>query len=78
MPKLQILTWKRASGRQKLFNGHAVYLSRTERTATTSTNKLQVLRGECVSRDADSIFRWLLLQSQGQFKSWSGCGLAQQ
>ncbi len=77
-PKLQILTWKRASGLPKLFNGHAVDLGRTERTPTTSTDKSQVLRGECVWRNAHSICRWLLLQSQGQFTSWSGCGLAQQ
>ncbi len=62
---------------QKLFNGHTVHLSRTERTATTSIDKSQVLQGECVWRDGHSICRWLPLQSQGQFKSWSGCGLAQ-
>ncbi len=74
-PKLQILTWKRACSLPKLFNGHAVYLSRTKRTAT---DKSQVLWGECVWRNAHSVCRWLLLQSQGQFTCWSGSGLAQQ
>ncbi len=32
----------------KLFNGHDVHLSRTERTATTATDKSQLLREECV------------------------------
>ncbi len=48
-PKLQILTWKWACGLPKLFNGYVIHLSRTERTATTSTDKITgTLRRMCV------------------------------